>query len=41
MRHALNNLQATHTGFEYISAENVFKVSFRVCMFALTRVKCD
>jgi DNA polymerase III delta prime subunit len=26
MRQAINNLQATYTGFGYISAENVFKV---------------
>lgn len=26
MRQAINNLQSTHTGFGFVSAENVFKV---------------
>lgn len=29
MRQALNNAQATHSGFGFISAENVFKVRAR------------
>lgn len=30
MRQALNNLQATYSGFRFVNQENVFKVSFHI-----------
>lgn len=33
MRQALNNLQATYSGFRFVSQKNVFKVAIQLILF--------
>jgi hypothetical protein len=39
MRQALNNLQATHSGFRFVNQENVFKVQ-PYTIFLLLAIPC-